>query len=179
MTELNWTATVVLTIHNHPFMIERDITGVATMRLTQTACTNKVQVVCKATRVTLNGFESKDIHNYLKLTFCSWPNSNKEPSNKKTSTLIIQCSTASCVCGSFSHKSLTVRRTQLQFCILLRLHVSAVFEHHRAIKTIVQSAVNNPWLIYTVWGIPQVYKKEILKYKIVWYCRKLQYLAVG
>ena len=56
MTQLNWTATVVLAIYNHLFMIEKDITGVATMRLGQTACTNKVQVVCKATWVTLNGF---------------------------------------------------------------------------------------------------------------------------
>jgi len=56
MTELKRTATVVLTIHNHSFMIERDITGVATMRIAKNACTNKVQVVCEATRVTINVF---------------------------------------------------------------------------------------------------------------------------
>jgi hypothetical protein len=44
MTELNWTATVALTIHDHPFVVESDVTGVVTMRLAQTACTNNVQV---------------------------------------------------------------------------------------------------------------------------------------
>jgi len=56
-------------------------------------------------------------------------------------------------------KSLIVRLTQSLFFkfVLVQLHVSAAFDHHRAISIVPQSKVKNEWQMYC--RIPQVYEK--------------------
>ena len=74
---------------------------------------------------------------------------------------------------SFKNIRLTVRRTQPPFFILAQLHVSVVFDHHRAINTILQSKVKNALqiYIYILWDPTSLQK--ILHYKIVYNCKKL------